>query len=243
VDVQAEVVEEKPVVHLIPRAPTIEPVDVQAEPVEHKTATHLEPRPAIIEPVDVQPEPTPIVIPLTKKEESTVTKATTLNLHGAAVDLPEIELVKPGPLPTISIKKEKHKKVKEPITTEKTPKVKKSTGGLCASCFGAKAAEKKKKETATETVKAPIEQTKVLEETEKKDDQSPTIIVPTPSIESSPIPTLSATTNETTNVPNVVIDTFQEKPIEVNSIFSEKKIFFFFIKGSSKTRRSFRCYY
>jgi hypothetical protein len=215
VDVQAEVVEEKPAVHLVPRAPTIEPVDVQ---VEHKVTTHLEPRPATIEPVDVQPEPTPIVIPSTKKEESTVTKVTTVttNLHGAAVDLPEVELVKPGPLPTISITKEKHKKVKEPITTEKTPKIKKSTGGLCASCFGAKAAEKKKKEAASEIVKAPIEQTKVLEETEKKDDQSPTITVPTPTIESSPIPTLSVTTNETTVVPKVDIHTVKERTLEVN---------------------------
>lgn len=212
VDVQAEVVEEKPAVHLVPRAPTIEPVDVQAEPAEHKVATHLEPRPATIEPVDVQPEPTPIIIPSTKKEESTVSKvatAATTNLHGASVDLPEVELVKPGPLPTIptiSITKEKQKKVKkEPITTEKVPKIKKSTGGLCASCFGAKAAEKKKKEATAEAAKAPIEQEKTLEETEKKDEQSPVAVVPTSTVDSSPIPTLSVTTNETVNEQTVQV--------------------------------------
>jgi len=191
--VQAEIVVEKPIVHLQPRAPTIEPVDVQAEVIEKKPIVHLEPRAPTIEPVDVQPDVTPIVIPSTKSEESIRLSET--HLHGAPVDLPEVELVKPGPLPTLSIKKEKHKKPQESIKIEKTPKepkVKKSTGGLCASCFGAKAAEKKKKETTSETAKAPIEQQKLEEG--KTDDVSPT----TPTIESSPIPTLSATTEEQT---------------------------------------------
>ncbi len=215
VDVQAEIIEEKPRVHLEPRSPIIEPVDVQAEIIEHKTITHLEPRAAIIEPVDVQAEPTPIFISSRKSEESTVTT----NLHGAGVDLPKIELVEPGPLPTLPIAKEKHKKTKELIKTEKTPKVKKSTGGLCASCFGAKAAEKKKKEITSETVKAPIEPKKITEEEKKDDEPQPTTILTTPTIESSPIPTLSTTT-----LPNVHIDSFQEPFVEQSLEVSFRKI-------------------
>ena len=153
-----------------------------------------------IEPVEVQTEPTPIVIPLTKSEESTVSKITT-SLHGAAVDLPVVQLVEPGPLPTLPLTKEKHKKPKEAVT----PKVKKSTGGLCASCFGAKAAEKKKKELTSETVKAPIEPKKVVEK-EKKDEVPPTTSLPTPTIELLP-----PTTDETTVFPHVDIDSFQER--------------------------------
>lgn len=203
VDVQAEVVEEKPVVHLEPRAATIEPVDVQAETEELKTITHLESRPATIEPIDIQVEPSPIVLSLKKDEPSTVSKTTTTttaaatNLHGAGVDLPEIELVKPGPLPTISITKEKQKKVKEPITSEKPAKVKKSTGGLCASCFGAKAAQKQKKQGASEVAKAPIEPAKVTIE-EKVDSPPPTIeITSTPTVDASPLPVLTVTTDQT----------------------------------------------
>jgi len=157
--------------------------------LKKKPIVHLEPRPATIEPVDVQAEPTRIVIPLKKGEESTVLKTTitttTTNLHGAPVDLPQIELVTPGPLPTLSLTKEKHKKPKELITTEKPAKVKQSSIGLCASCLGSKAAEKKKKEITSETVQAPIEQTKVIEE-EKQGDVPPVIDV-------SPLPTLSVT--------------------------------------------------
>jgi hypothetical protein len=187
VDVQAEIVEHKTQVHLIPRPATIEPVDVQAEIVEHKAEVHLVPRPATIEPVDVQPEQTPIVIQSKKTKQITVTKKPTIDLHGAAVNLPEIEWVKPGPLPTIHITKEK-----KPI------KIKKSTGGLCASCFGAKAAEKKKKKIVSE----PIEQKKSIEEEHK--DLSPII-------ES---PSLPSTGNDEPILPKVNIDIFKERNFE-----------------------------
>lgn len=224
VDVQADVVEEKPIVHLEPRGPTADPVDPQADiVVEHKTTiTHLEPRPATIEPVDIQIEPTPIILSSKKKDEpSTVSKSTTataLNLHGAGVELPEVELVEPGPLPTISITKEKHKKAKEPITAEKPAKAKKSTGGLCASCFGAKAAQKQKKQAAVVTANAPIEQTKLSVE-EKVDSspplavETPTVITASPTIDSSPLPVLSVTADQT-----VSSDTIKEELLEQTSM-------------------------
>ncbi len=183
-------VEHKTQVHLVPRPATIEPVDVQAEIVEHKAEVHLVPRPATIEPVDVQPEKIPIVIQSKKTEQITVTKKPTIDLHGAAVNLPEIELelVKPGPLPTIHITKEK-----KPI------KIKKSTGGLCASCFGAKAAEKKKKKIVSE----PIEQKKSIEEEHKADLST---IIESPS--------LPSTRNDEPISPKVNIDIFKERNFE-----------------------------
>ncbi|CAF1204547.1 unnamed protein product [Adineta ricciae] len=221
VDVQAEKTEEKPRAHLQPRSPVIEPVDVQAEESEHKVTTHLEPRAPTIEPVDVQPELAPAIVHATKHEESTVSKITTpillQNLHGAAVDLPEVELVEPGPLPTLTITKEKHKKSKEPIVSttsaEKPVKTKKASAGLCASCFGAKAAEKKKKESKSETVKAPIEQKKVEEEV-KKDEPPVTTIETTANIESSsqPVPT-----QEAIELSNVNIDNYQERTYQKSS--------------------------
>ena len=59
-------------------------------------------------------------------KKTTTTTTTAIDLHGAAVDLPDIQLVEPGPLPTIS-----------------TSKVKKSASGLCASCFGTKSNKQK----------------------------------------------------------------------------------------------------
>jgi hypothetical protein len=172
--------------------------------------------------VDVQSEPTPHVIPRTKSEDKTVTKKpVTIDLHGAAVNLPKIELVEPGPLPTLPITKEK-----------KIKKVKKSTGGLCASCFGAKAAEKKKQDIVSETIQtAPIEQKKPSEEV-KKDL--------TPIIESSPVP--SPTTDQPI-LPRVNIDIFKERNFQKNpevklsfikTAFGKKILFL----GSSKTRRT-----
>lgn len=218
VDVQADVVEEKPIVHLEPRGPTADPVDLQADIVEHKTITHLEPRPATIEHVDIQVEPTPIILSSKKDETSAVSKTTTTaatNLHGAGVELPEVELVKPGPLPTISITKEKHKKTKEPIVAEKPAKVKKSTGGLCASCFGAKAAQKQKKQTASETATAPIEQTKVsIEEKVDSPPPPPPVETPTtPTVDSSPLPVLSVTTDQTLSS-----DTIKEESLQQTNV-------------------------
>jgi len=142
----------------------IEPPQLEIEtlsesvPVETIKVEHLEPRPATIEPIHVESEPTPIVIPKEKHEESTVSKALE-NLHGASIDLPQVELVTPGPLPILTIAKEKKEKpTKKP--KEKTVKAKKSSVGLCASCFGAKAAAKKKKDATN----APIEQKKEVEE-------------------------------------------------------------------------------
>ncbi|CAM4918979.1 unnamed protein product [Rotaria socialis] len=164
----------------------VQPTDLKLEITEHKSIAHLEPRPPTIEPVDVQYEATSIATPLTKIAEAPVSKPI-LNLHGAGIDLPEVELVKPGPLPTIVIAtKDKTNKVK------KTPKVKNSSGvGLCASCFGAKAAEKKKKESKSETVQAPIEQKKTTEQ-EKIDGTSKTQI----SLESTAVPVLPSTSDQ-----------------------------------------------
>ncbi|UJR10546.1 hypothetical protein I4U23_014746 [Adineta vaga] len=174
-------------IHLEPRPPTIEPVHVKPEIVEHKTSVHhLEPRPATIEPVDVQPEKTPIVIPSRKSNHSKTSKKPAIDLHGAAVHLPAVELVEPGPLPTL------------PIT-----KGTKLTGGLCASCFGAKAAEKKKKKATAEPIPVPVESKKSIVE-EKKDEVLPIIETP-------PAPILR---NDQPILPRVNIDTFKERKFD-----------------------------
>ena len=159
--------------------------------IEHKPDIHLEPRPATIEPVDVQHKSTvTVVVPTVKSDVKIVgKKSLTTDLHGAAVDLPDIELVTPGPLPTIS-----------------ATKVKKSTGGLCASCFGAKSAEKiKKKKSIPQPIPVPIEPPKPIEKEEKK-DLSPITEVP-----SSPSPT-----NEGPILPRVNIDQFRPRNFEKN---------------------------
>ena len=146
---QPEVIEEKPLVQSAPEE-TIQldvPTTTSIEPIHLEQ--HLEARPATIEPIDVPSEPTPIVIPKAKHDESVVSKALD-NLHGASVDLPQVDLVTPGPLPALTLNKEK---------TTKKPK--KSSVGLCASCFGGKAAEKKKKKGTTN---APIEPKKTTED-------------------------------------------------------------------------------
>lgn len=191
-DIHAEIVEEKPVIQSETEiAPTIEaPVtvveDVAPVTVETVHVEHLEPRPATIEPIHVDAEPTPIVIPTEKHEESVVSKALE-NLHGASVELPQVELVTPGPLPTITINKEKSTKKSK----EKPIKTKKSSVGLCASCFGAKAAEKKKKK---ETANAPIEQKK---ETEDVPEVAATPVeinetIPSPVVNEEEVPLVSA---------------------------------------------------
>lgn len=180
----------------------------ESENIEHKSVVHLEARPPTIEKIEVPEEPTPVVLSSkTKSDETTLSKAIS-NLHGAAVELPEIELNKPGPLPTITITKEKHKKSKETTKTEKPLKTKKSTGGLCASCFGSKAA--KKKDVASETAQAPIEQEKKNVEEEKKDEVSPTS-------ESSPVPVLPPATSETITVPDIEVSkTVEQTTSEVS---------------------------
>ena len=135
-------------------------LNVQPEIVEENVVTKLEALPIAIESVEVQDESTKAAALTSDNQPSTLLKPF-INLHGAPVDLPEVELVSPSPLPTLTLTKENSKKSKEVIKTEKPAKVKKSTGGLCASCFGAKA---KKKETLSETVKAPIDAKKVEEE-------------------------------------------------------------------------------
>ena len=224
VDVQADPVEEKPVVHLVPRSPVIEPVDVQ---VETKPLVHLEPRSPVIEPVDVQADSwqlastAPLVArpaeieSLEKKQDATVPKPTVM-LHGAPVDLPEIELVKPGPLPVLSIPKDKVKKSKEPITTDKPVKLRKSTGGLCASCFGSKAAEKKRKETSAEPTKVPIEK-KGLAQDDKKVDLPISGSIATPTIESVPIPILPPAIDGTSTVLHTDIDQYKQRTFETVS--------------------------
>ena len=185
VDVQSEVPEHHTHVHLEPRPATIEPIHVQSEVIEHKNQIHLEPRPATIESVHVQPEKTPIVIPSKKTEHTKASKKLAIDLHGAAVDLPPVELVEPGPLPTLPIVKGK-----------------KSAAGLCASCFGAKAAEKKKrKKGATSApIPAPAERKKSTGE-EKKQQPSPVTEAP---------PVLFARSDEPI-LPRVNIDTFKER--------------------------------
>ncbi|CAF0954135.1 unnamed protein product [Rotaria sordida] len=218
INLQSEIIDEKPIVNLDAQQPKIESINVQPEIVKHKTITHLEARSPTIEPIDVQYEKTSIVVPLTRKTDESTSSKPTINLHGAAVDLPEIELVKPGPLPTLPITKEKHKKPKELITTDKTPKVKKSTGGLCASCFGTKAAENKKKELTSKSLQAPIEQKKIIEEEKKDTIPSTTIISSAPTIESIPVPVLptkttttTTTTDEQVILPSVEIDKVEEQ--------------------------------
>ncbi|CAF0923571.1 unnamed protein product [Rotaria sordida] len=217
INLQSEIIDEKPIVNLDAQQPKIESINVQPEIVKHKTITHLEARSPTIEPIDVQYEKTSIVVPLTRKTDESTSSKPTINLHGAAVDLPEIELVKPGPLPTLPITKEKHKKPKELGTTDKTPKVKKSTGGLCASCFGTKAAENKKKELTSKTLQAPIEQKKIIGQEKKDNIPSTTIISSAPTIESVPVPVLptktttTTTTDEQVILPSVEIDKVEEQ--------------------------------
>jgi hypothetical protein len=181
----------------------LQPPIIKTELIQHKPEIHLKSRPATIEPVDVQFEKTPIVIPLTKSEPVTVTKKPTVDLHGAAVHLPEIQLVEPGPLPTLS-----------------TPKVKKSAGGLCASCFGVKSAKQKKKESVSKPVQAPVEQKKIGE-VEKKEDLPPTVTITTPTstVESSSLP--SATTDKPI-LPKVNIDQFKERNFQKSAEVTEK---------------------
>lgn len=183
-----EVVHHEVHAHLEPRPATIEPVHVQSTAVEHKTHAHLEPRPATIEPLHVQPEKTPIVIPSkTKKERPKAAKKPAVALHGAPVSLPPVELVEPGPMPTLS-----------------SVKGAKSSAGLCASCFGAKAAEKKKtkgkKGSAAAPIPAPVESKKSLVE-DKKEERSPVTQAP-------PAPPLRG---DAPILPRVNIDTFKER--------------------------------
>ncbi|CAF0958978.1 unnamed protein product [Rotaria sordida] len=181
-----------------PVTPEMERITVESKSIEHEPMIHLEPRPPVIEPVYVQPEKTQTIVPLTKTDEVTkITKKPSIDLHGAAVNLPDVELVQPGPLPTLSIKKQ-----------DKTKKVKKTSGGLCASCFSTKAKEKtKQKETISGTIRAPIEQKKSFEE-EKKEDFSSPVIIKTPVIES---PSLTSTTINEPILPKVNIDIFRER--------------------------------
>lgn len=175
------------------RAPIMDVVETQAEPspvVESESHVHLIPRPATIEPVDVQPEVTPIIIPAKKSEIETMTKkSSTIGLHGAAVDLPSVPLVVPGPLPTIpSLTKEKSE-----------TKVKKSSVGLCAACFGAKSAQKKKKSLASEPVPLPLAQEKFV--TAEKQ----AVVTPITEVQSA------TTTSDKPSLPPVNIDQFRER--------------------------------
>ncbi|CAF3400959.1 unnamed protein product [Rotaria socialis] len=185
--------------------PEPEPITLKSQVIEHEPIIHLEPRSPVIEPVDVQPEERNIIIPLTKTDEMTIQKKRAhIDLRGAAIKLPDIELVQPGPLPTLSIGKEN--KAKKPKT--------KSTGSLCASCFGKKSKEnKRQKETISETAQAPIEHKKIIEP-EKKEDLSSTTIVAAQTNESSALP--SIVTNEAI-LPRVNIDVFRDRNFEKGS--------------------------
>ncbi|CAM4760231.1 unnamed protein product [Rotaria magnacalcarata] len=196
----------KPASEYEPRStPEVEPITLKSQVIEHEPIIHLEPRSPIIEPVDVQPEERNIIILPTKTDEMTIQKKRIhIDLQGAAVKLPDIELVQPGPLPTLSIGKEnKGKKIKT-----------KSTGGLCASCFGKKSKEnKRQKETILETAQAPIEHKKIIEP-EKKEDLPSTTIVATHTNESSALP--SIVINEAI-LPRVNIDVFRDRNFEKGS--------------------------
>ncbi|CAF2111154.1 unnamed protein product [Rotaria magnacalcarata] len=196
----------KPASEYEPRStPEVEPITLKSQVIEHEPIIHLEPRSPIIEPVDVQPEERNIIILPTKTDEMTSQKKRIhIDLQGAAVKLPDIELVQPGPLPTLSIGKEnKGKKIKT-----------KSTGGLCASCFGKKSKEnKRQKETISETAQAPIEHKKIIEP-EKKEDLPSTTIVATHTNESSALP--SIVINEAI-LPRVNIDVFRDRNFEKGS--------------------------
>lgn len=159
--------------------------------IEHKPEIHLQPRPATIEPVDVQPDLAPAVILSSPKSEVKTVgkKSLTIDLHGAAVDLPPIELVTPGPLPTLS-----------------TAKGKKSTGGLCASCFGQKSADKVKKKSVSKAIPAPIEAPKPVEKEEHRD--LPTI---------AEVPSMPSPAADEPILPRVNIDQFRERNFQQNA--------------------------
>lgn len=159
---------------------------------EQQVLTGLEAASINVESVDIVTETKDIVKTDLKADESAILKPLA-NLHGASVTLPEVELVSPGPLPSIPVTKEKTKKTKKPkeeTKQEKTAKPKKSSGGLCGSCFGAKAAEKKKEKRST-TAKEPIEPNKVEEQT--KEDIPTVVITPSDNVESNNIDTALVT--------------------------------------------------
>ena len=162
---------------------------------------HFEPRSPVIESSDVQSEPAPILTPSIKSQESTIVKRPIAELHGTDVNLPNVESAQPGPFSKISM-----------TTHKKTAKVKKSTGGLCASCLGGKAAEKQKNETISESVQPPIEQKKTIEQ-EKEDEVSLTKPEIASTIRSLPI---SSTTNNEPILPKVNIDVFKERDFQNN---------------------------
>jgi hypothetical protein len=79
---------------------------------------------------------------------------------------------------------------------------------LCASCFSVKATEKKKKEIVSETIQAPIEQKKIIEE-EKKEDLSPIIELSSSTV---PLPTIDQPI-----LPKVNIDIFKERHFQTST--------------------------
>lgn len=188
---KSEIIDERPV------SSEPEPVIIPDEPAKRKLEV-LEEKPIVkSESVVVKSKPTPVVLPPVKTEEISVIKSSGLNLHAAAVQLPEVELVKPGPLPTFPTSK--GKKVRSP---------KKSTVGLCASCFGGKSAEKKKRDVvSTAPISAPLEPTNTTIIQEEQPVSSPPV---QSSIETSAAP-------DAPILPRVNIDTFRERTFPKNA--------------------------
>ena len=188
---KSEIIDERPV------SSEPEPVVIPDEPTKRKLDV-LEEKPIVAsESVMVQSKPAPVVLPPAKTKEISVIKSPGLNLHAAAVQLPEVELVKPGPLPTFPTTK--GKKVRSP---------KKSTGGLCASCFGGKSAEKKKRDVvSTAPIPAPLEPKSTTNIQEEQPASSPPA---QSSIESSAEP-------DAPILPRVNIDTFRERTFPKNA--------------------------
>jgi hypothetical protein len=238
VELLLEQVDDKQTAHTELQPLLDESIDVQSEIVEHQSIVTSDAQAILIEPVNAQCETMPIVMSMNTGDELTTSKSIT-NLHGASVTLPDIELVQPGPLPSLSLTNDKVKKSKQATTNDKSVKTKKSSGGLCGACFGAKAAQKSKKEKISATVQAPIEQTKAIE-IESKPDVA-TVTVPTietlepivnivelttdETIEAAAAAAAAATTtideistdvatslvDATAILPSVQIDTFQER--------------------------------
>ncbi len=168
----------------LPKVELVEPGPLPTLPIKEikvKKSVEKKKKEIISEPISVPIEQRKSI----EKEEEKI------DLHGASVNLPKLELVEPGPLPILPIKE---------------VKVKKPTGGLCASCFGKKSAEKKKKEIISEPLPAPIEQRKSIEkEEEKKEALTPTIEVPS----------LPSTVTDEPILPRINIDVFRERNFEV----------------------------
>lgn len=135
-------------------------------------------------------------------------KKSAVSLHGAGVELPKLELVQPGPLPTLSLTKGK-----------KGTKPKKSTVGLCASCFSTKSKEKsKQQETVGEPITATIDQKTTTQEIKTQEIHTAPIV-------EAPLSLSTTTTGNEPILPKVNIDIFRERSFQTDFKVSLKHLF------------------